>query len=115
MPTNLLIDRVAFENELISENQQIEDEYEDYLDEVIIDFKEPDAPSTVSIISTGPEPENISTVDCMKYLTKVKDYLQICGEMSKNVTASFSEVENLLLKTKVEEKKQSNITDFFRK
>ena len=41
--------------------------------------------------------------------------LQIRGEMSKNVTASFSEVENLLLKTKVEEKKQSNITDFFRK
>ena len=47
MPTNLLIDRVAFENELISENQQIEDEYEDYLDDVIIDFKEPDATSTV--------------------------------------------------------------------
>ena len=110
---------MAFENELISENQQIEDEFEDYLDEVIIDFKEPDATvasgSTVSIISTGPEPEIISTVDCMKYLTKVKDYLQIRGEMSKNVTASFSEVENLLLKTKVEEKKQSNITDFFRK
>ena len=57
----------------------------------------------------------LQIVDCMKYLTKVKDYLQIRGEMSKNVTASFSEVENLLLKTKVEEKKQSNITDFFRK
>ena len=59
--------------------------------------------STVSIISTGPEPENISTVDCMKYLTKVKDYLQIRGEMRKNVTVSFSEVEKHL-KTKVEEK-----------
>ena len=57
----------------------------------------------------------LQIVDCMKYLTKVKDYLQIRGEMSKNVTVSFSEVENLLLKTKVEEKKQSNITDFFRK
>ena len=57
----------------------------------------------------------LQIVDCMKYLTKVKDYLQIRGEMSKNVTASFSEVENLLLKTKVEEKKQSNITDFFTK
>ena len=57
----------------------------------------------------------LQIVDCMKYLTKVKDYLQIRGEMSKNVTVSFSEVQNLLLKTKVEEKKQSNITDFFRK
>ena len=34
----------------------------------------------------------LQIVDCMKYLTKVKDYLQIRGEMSKNVTASFSEV-----------------------
>ena len=52
---NVAIDKVAFENELISENQQIEDEYEDYLDDVIIDFKEPDATSTVSIISTFPQ------------------------------------------------------------
>ena len=49
----------------------------------------------------------------MKYLTKVEDYLQNRREMSKNVTVSFSEVENLLLKTKAEEKNQSNITDFF--
>ena len=113
IPDNLEIDREAFENELISENHQIEEEFEDYMDEVEINFKEPT--STVSIISEGPEPENISTVKAMKNLKELSDWLMFRGELSKSVSLSFSEVENVLLKTKVEEKKQTSITDFFKK
>ena len=83
------------------------------MDEVEINFKEPT--STVSIISEGPEPENISTVKAMKNLKELSDWLMFRGELSKSVSLSFSEVENVLLKTKVEEKKQTSITDFFKK
>ena len=89
------------------------EEYDDYLD-VEIDFNEPTI-STVSVISIGPEPNMISTVKAMKNLLELKDFLQMSGEMSKTVFLSFSEVENVLLKKKVDEKKQSTITQFFKK
>ena len=74
IPTNLEIDREAFDNEFISKNQQIEEEFEDYLDEVVIDFKEP---PTILENSTVPEIEKkISTVEAMKHLTELKNYLQ---------------------------------------
>ena len=90
------------------------EEYDDYLD-VEIDFNEPTT-STVSVISIGPEPNMISTVKAMKNLLELKDFLQMSGEMSKTVSLSFSEVENVLLKEKVSRwKKQPTITQFFKK
>ena len=49
----------------------------------------------------------ISTVEAMKSLTKLKDYFMFSGELSKSISHSFSELENLLLKIREEEKKQS--------
>ena len=104
----------AFKNDLISENQLINDEFEDYNDDVVINFKEP--PSNISAVPTEPEPEPelISTVKAMKNLSELQDLLQGIGEFSKNASLTFREIENVLLKKKVDEKKQSNITDFFK-
>ena len=89
------------------------EEYDDYLD-VEIDFNEPTT-STVSVISIGPEPNMISTVKAMKNLLELKDYFQMSGEMSKSFSLTISEMENVLLKKKVDEKKQSTIKQFFKK
>ena len=50
----------------------------------------------------------ISTVEAMKSLTELKDYLIFRGELSKSASHCFSEIENLLLKKREEEKKQSS-------
>ena len=49
----------------------------------------------------------ISTVEAMKSLNQLKDYFIFRGELSKSISHSFSELENLLLKIREEEKKQS--------
>ena len=45
----------------------------------------------------------------------MKDHLQSLGELSMSGMHSFSEFENVLLKRKVDEKKQSTIKQFFKK
>ena len=97
------------------DNQLIEDEFEDYLDDVVINFKEPPTTSNISDDSTVPEPEKISNNEAMLCLTKLKDHLQSLGELSMSGMHSFSEFENVLLKRKVDEKKQSTIKQFFKK
>ena len=49
----------------------------------------------------------ISTVEAMKSLNQLKDYFIFSGELSKSISHSFRELENLLLKIREEEKKQS--------
>ena len=56
------------------DNQLIEDEFEDYLDDVVINFKEPPTTSNISDDSTVPEPEKISNNEAMLCLTKLKDH-----------------------------------------
>ena len=52
---------------------------------------------------------------CKLCLAKLKDHLQSLGELSMSGIHSFSEFENVLLKRKVDEKKQSTIKQFFKK
>ena len=85
------------------------------LDDVVINFKEPPTTSNISDDSTVPEPEKISNNEAMLCLTKLKDHLQSLGELSMSGLHRFNEFENVLLKRKVEERKQSNITQFFKK
>ena len=109
------VPRVPLEKELISENQLIEDEFEDYLDDVVINFKEPPTTSNISDDSTVPEPEKISNNEAMLCLTKLKDHLQSLGELSMSGMHGFSEFENVLLKRKVDEKSSQLLNNSLKK
>ena len=57
----------------------------------------------------------ISTVEAMKSLNQLKDYFIFSGELSKSISHSFRELENLLLKIREEEKKNNLNPESFKK
>ena len=84
----------AQNQETTEENQEITQENQETTEENQEKNKEKKIPT-------------ISTVEAMKSLNQLKDYFIFSGELSKSISHSFRELENLLLKIREEEKKNN--------